>query len=599
MSTPNHSPYASPRTSVGDIPSEILKNQISQKLNGTLSGIPVNQEEILSNQSNQQVSSIKGLTKIDNSANKLLPPKSTFCINKDGTEDNKDKINCESTHNGVGVNEHFTKTSNKNEEIARKKMNLLLSSLSAQEENVKKDSSLVLNGRCDIVSTPESSSMVKTQQKPVETHLVQSSPVVLNSFKPGGIGSCIPTATNRRQPHDIVKSNLLPPKNSVSPSQDSIKKQMTSPSLSKKRTALPSKTVDRIDHQFAENRRQIDVLTSPLTQRKSTKMNNSSSQSKTLPRRPGHSHSTPLFNKTNSSLNTNIQSEHPCRLDSDEKLIQVNSRRVIIPPRKYSADSLTSGCYSSLPRRTPRSRPHVHNIPVDHYHTLHGHQHVQQQQMNQTQSFGIQSLQDASSKLKEAENLLHDLLMTQDKSENVFDDTTIQFLDHSKAFSRLTSMPNPSLDNETESTFSTFGSPLQTLGSHKQTSSSSLKTFSQTSFYNNDNYCYQSNEASFQSTSTNDDPHSSTPLSPYDEPSSYNKPMFMSANSSPLPPKLSEFKMLPQAAHIFPSKSPPSSLNTPLTPDESFTSVKSGFEPQTQCKFEVCLNKGMFENQFW
>ncbi|XP_005093651.2 uncharacterized protein LOC101855086 [Aplysia californica] len=674
VSTPNHSPYASPRNSLSEVPPDLLDGQFVHRLNGSLlvnsdkpsdrflnGNLPKTEHKTLFEQGKIEKPSKQDAVRPspDTHKNKLLPPKPKPAPKPggviNGANESKGKVSYippfpksdraqeESTLSSAGAGmsqsvvvlpQHPIRMSddtNVHRSVTHRQEGqpfVRSASLKAQRHTdieerhhqpIHRESGSPLVPH-QVVSSPKSSSVVKMQVKPVETHVAQSSPVMnLNSFKPGD--ATYGTPTNKRKQYidqDMAnKSNTLPPKSTSvvkvveSRVQLDHKKGNASPAMRKKNIASTSKAVDRVDQQLAENRKQIDVSSPLIGQRRQipqlvnkpsnvaqSQYSNFSSESKTLPR-PQHNSSSPSpFHSTNGPPNgQHPQSclDQPRSLDSYEMSVnEKNAHRAAAPQtsRKYSEGSMTTGCYSSLPRGGRRNHPHTQHIPVDHYHALHSTGQYQNLPMTQhsQQYNNLQNVQEASSKMKEAEHLLQDLLMTQENTEfptKPFDDTALTFFHHNRAFARLASMPHPlpPLDNGNSSNFSTFGSPLQTFGPGAElphpSSASSFRSFSQASYYH-----YRSNEAtaSFQSASAEDQA-----LSSYDNPSNFTQPNSLHmASSTPPTPSMMAPRKLPQMSPI--SSVRQGSANKSAHSMSNQVRA-SGHEPQTRCTFEVRLNK--------
>ena len=215
--------------------------------------------------------------------------------------------------------------------------------------------------------------------------------------------------------------------------------------------------------------------------------------------------------------------ENPCSLTSHETLAEINARRVMIPTlsRRLSDESMSSSCYSSLPRKSHVNNSGGHYVPVDHYHALQGGNH---QKSSLHKSEILYPFEDLSSKLKDAEHLLNDLVMTPDRSQfpvKPMDDSALTFMSHNRNISRFASMPDPlspQLPLRGNLKLSSFTSPPhQQLGSEcnssQKSSGSSFSSFSQAAFFQ---YHTNNDTPGFQPHKFDNEAHT-----PYDEPSGF------------------------------------------------------------------------------
>lgn len=404
-------------------------------------------------------------------------------------------------------------------------------------KNCTEPSSTSILKPCSLVSSPTSRSVIKMQVKPVETHLAQSLPVLNpQRFKLAGTAVKYPLSDkNEKNDQQVTTSPTVSQKhqpenhNAKSTESESSSKngvmrvaetrihpdyqQRNSPLVRPRvnhSSQLPfQNSVDRVDQQLHENRKQIDISSPVIGQRRNchsvvapsksmteAHADSFSTQSKTLPR---IHHQNSLNNCHLQVFNNAAVHQQAAATEDSTVHEQVTRASPAATSLKHSDGSGTPGGYSSLPRGH-----HIHQAyhqPADHYHVCHN-QHVGQ---HEHESFISQAALPLSSKLSEAEIFLHDLMKPcygPHLPLKPFDDAAVNFFNHSQAFAKLSSTSSSLMDNNMA--FPAFCSPLQAFNQEndmKFSPNSSFKSFSQSSFYK-----YHSNEATatYQSDSSSE-----------------------------------------------------------------------------------------------
>lgn len=447
-------------------------------------------------------------------------------------------------HN-VGSSYHTDITSNWNKDKMTSKHQAEIAQIlqnCAESGSVSKSS--------NVVSFPKSSSVVKVQVKPVEMHLAQSSPVAnLHGFKPGNMTvkftfndrdvkneqQIFATPNTKRKqyaeneaerrtksvshiPQEVVlrlAETRIHPDYQYSDSTSVRSSTVKSPHI------VSHNSVDRVDQQLHENRKQIDLsspvigkrknILTPLRSLSETQADSFSAQSKTLPR-PHHHNSVGRFYHQELSSSTN----HHQSGATQEDIVSNKPKEHLVSsaPWKQPDSSLIPGCYSSLPRG--HYHHYANSRPIDHYHSHALHSQNSGHYDNFTYKQNSPADKDSllqeryaplSSKLSEAESLLHDLMKPCYGPQfplKPLDDTALSLFHHNRAFKRLSSAPNSFMSMDNKMSFSNFQTPLQSFSQKSdmtQMPGTSFKSFSQASFYR-----YQSKEAttSFQPNTDSD-----------------------------------------------------------------------------------------------
>lgn len=400
-----------------------------------------------------------------------------------------------------------------------------------------------------VVSSPKSSAVVKMQVRPVETHVAQSSPVMnLHSFKPAGIAVKYPpseknvkaskqvfsTPTAKRKEYN-VNGNDRNTKSETQNSADGIMKlaetrihpdykKVDSPTVRPKANhntqTITHKSVDRVDQQLRENRKQIDVSSPIIGQRRNCHTTSTpikdqtdvhvetfSSQSKTLPRLH---HQNSVESCHHQILNNAVGNQQPSALEESA----INEQKISSAPisRKHPEAPMSPGCYSSLPRG--HHHPHNNHQLAEHCQTCHNQQsghHGTDNCIHTSNTLGAGKPFAHSPHLLQCQFSANDLLLPDlmrqtyapQLSMKPFDNAALNFFNHNQAFSRLHPVPNSlllSMDNNTQ--FSNFNAPAFNQENNMAISpTASFKSFTQASFYK-----YQSKEATatFQTNSTSE-----------------------------------------------------------------------------------------------
>ncbi|CAG5128549.1 unnamed protein product [Candidula unifasciata] len=507
-------------------------------------------------------------------------------------------------------------------------------------DNVKETSDLfpVLLQHSNFVSSPKSSSVVKIQVKPVETHLALSSPV-MNAHNFKSMNTAIVYSSNDcskitgQQIHmtshakrifsekhndrsklyvsDISQDSVVKlAETRIHPDYPQADNSAVRSEAHDSSQTVTQNSVDRVDQQLYENRKQIDVPPSVAVQgnssharvapTKNVSENNTdavSSHSKTLPR-PYQQTSVGRCSKASNRSNVLQQIVPPF-----ENTDTGNSRKIQNMPtaRKYSDGSLIPGCYSSLPRG--HHNHHVYRQPLDHRHTVSNHSIGQydnlmhQQIASNVKDSLSQTFQGPlSPRLLRTDSTFQDLMKSRGAPQVSLlpsVDTALDFHYKKQNIARLPSAP----DSLTSVKFSKLHYPQQSFNQSTDMTvssvGSSFKSFTQASFYR-----HHSNEAtaSFQYNtaarehinSVNGSPQPFTSVFNMSEPHSLGMDLSMMSASMLNPLKLPQMKSHKDIGGSFYGYKN-NHINTSST-EEGITWT-SDSENSKSYKFEVLLKK--------
>ena len=549
MSTPNHSPYGSPRNSIGDLHYAQLDGNVINKLTDSFNSL--NNKQTFQGKLVAEQSSLRDQGKLEGSQGcnpnkqyysqnqdlhngKLMPPKpkpapkpssdnsrkSVPASNPAYSQDWNDgqfynqaapghpqsltlpsrKVIKNPNPNAASGKSSLVSSQGAHSQRSQDKYGSCNTSFNPSETEVPQakqvfpEPSVVLHPN-SVMSSPKSSALVKMHVKPLETHVAQSSPV-MHSFKPS---NNVPM--NQQSPP--TKKPLKFPSEAV---RGGDYEKISSPSLRHRppqgnnTSGMPPHSVDRVDQQLHENRKQIDV-SSPVIGPKRNGHNVTGNNSKvpsrngqgppalsrTLPR-PQHQQK-PSIKGGTKPFPLHIDSSDVGKETERAKPKPETSNRAMGPPvpRNYSEDALGPGCYSSLPRGRHQQRGTSRHFPVDNHPLgLQGYDHMY------TEVQDDQFLaQKPPSKLPPSNAHFQDVIKVSHMVPNSENNGAIAFFQHNQAFARLTASSSPLQQMEKSSAFSSFGSPHQNVNNaYEPTSSSSYKSFTQSSFYR-----YHSDEA--------------------------------------------------------------------------------------------------------
>ncbi|GFR58876.1 PDZ domain-containing protein 2 [Elysia marginata] len=523
VSTPNHSPYGSPRNSVGDLHYAQLDGNVINRLTESFNSLHNRQtfpEMVIAEKKlqSQQMSSMDNVHNASQSsdpkkqyysqsqnthAENLMPPKpkppqkpsndklrkSVPAGNMSSIQDWSDGQFCNQT--APGHPQSLTLPSRKvikntNSQAALDKSSVTSIQNSHPNETKIPDSkqqvfperTTVAPQPSAVMNDPKSGGVIKMNVKPMETHIVKSSPA-MHSFKPS---NSVP-----------VSQQSPPPKFPTKSLNGGDYQQVASPSLRHRppqgnSNCMLQQSVDRVDQQLHENRKQIDVSSPVMSPRRNGNNNclgtsknspGSSSVSKTLPR-PQHQQ---RLNEKNGTKPFPLHIENTDVAKKTEKVNPQldNSKRIMIPsvPRDYSENIVGPGCYSSLPRGRHQQRGASRHFPIDdHPHGLQGYDHMY------TEVQDDQFLaHKPPSKLPPPNAHFQDVIKVSHIAPSGENNASIAFYQHNQAFARLAASPTPIHQMEKGTSFSTFGSPHQNIQSYEPSSGSSYKSYSQSSFY--------------------------------------------------------------------------------------------------------------------
>lgn len=500
------------------------------------------------------------------------------------------------------------------------------------------DSYPVLSQHNTFVSSPKSSSVVKIPLKPVETHLALSSPVMnAHNFKSAntaiaysGKASDIRCQQNNTSHakrtfsekqidrSKMYASNILQDsvvkltETRIHPDYSNVDSSAVRSEPNDSSQSATQNSVDRVDQQLFENRKQIDVSSSVTVQGNSchtratlikslseNNTNGASTHSKTLPR-PYQQNSVGRSPKVLSRSHV-LQQIVPPFEHSDTN----NAQKIRIMPtaRKYSDGSLIPGCYSSLPRG--HHNHHAYRQPVDHCHTVHnqsiGHydnlmhkQHTASVKDSFPQAFQA----PLSPQLLKSESTLRDFMKPSSGPHvpvRPADDTALDFLHQNQTCARLSPAPDSVTSVNNTTRFSKMHYPLQSFSqSTDMTVSSpcsSFTSFTQASFYRH----HSDTAASFQyNTAVREHIHSVNgshqPFkSVFNMPDPHNLGMDLMSASMVNPRKLPQMMPL-KGINEGPYSYKNSHINTSSTEEGMKWSTDS--ESSKLYKFEVSLTKG-------
>ncbi|RUS79572.1 hypothetical protein EGW08_012666 [Elysia chlorotica] len=360
----------------------------------------------------------------------------------------------------------------------------------SESKHVFPEPSTLVMQTSTVMSSPKSSAMVKMNVKPLETHVAQSSPV-MQSFKPSN-------NTNVSQQSPQSKKPLK------FPTTDSLGgdyQQISSPSLQHRppqgnNSCRPQQSVDRVDQQLHENRKQIDV-SSPVIGSRRNGNNNLMDTSKNGPGTSNVSTTLPRQQHQPRQSITSGTKPFPLHIDTTDATKKTeksttqndNTKRAMVPPvqRTFSEDILSPGCYSSLPRGRHQQRGTSRHFPLDNH--LHGFQvydpmHIEVKDDQFLAHKPPSKLPPSNAHFQDVVKVSH----TAPSSEN---NVAMTFFQHNQDFARLAASPTPLHQMNKGTTFSTFGSPHQNINSaYEPAPSTSFKSYSQSSFHR-----YYSDEA--------------------------------------------------------------------------------------------------------
>ena len=538
VSTPNHSPYGSPRNSVGDLQFAQLDGNAIDRLTNSINSL--NNNQIFKDKFDKEKnicgqSSVPDVTQSsdpnkqhypqskDSHAGKLMPPKpkappkpSNDSLRKSVPvpdlsyiQDWSDGQFCNQAAPGhpqsltlpsrkviknPSANVALSKSSavpsqNSRPENRQEKYASCDKSWSSHQTEFSEPSTLIMQPST-IMSSPKSSAVVKMNVKPLETHVAQSSPV-MHSFKPSNNVPVGQQSPQSKKPLKFPTTEIL----------GSDYQQVSSPSLQHRppqgnNNVRLQQSVDRVDQQLHENRKQIDV-SSPVIGSKRNGNNHymdtsknspgSSSVSKTLPR--PQQQQRPNIKITTKPFPIHINPSDAAKKAERNASQPDNTKRAMVPPvpRNYVEDNMGPGCYSSLPRGGHQQRGTSRHFPLaDKMHGFQGYDHMY------TEVQDDQFLaQKPPSKLPPPNAHFQDVIKVSHIEPTSENNAAVTFFQHNQAFARLATSPTPLHQMNKGTTFTTFGSPHHSMNNaYEPTSSTSYKSFTQSSFYR-----YHSDEA--------------------------------------------------------------------------------------------------------
>lgn len=522
VSTPNHSPYGSPRNSVGDLHYAQLDGNVINKLTDSFNSL--HNSKTFSEKGNlvqltkgQPMSSKNGVHNVNRTsdpnkqyypqsrnvdAGNLMPPKP-----KPAAKPSTDKLRKSVPDPNASSFPDWSEAQYCTQATPAHPQSLTLPS----RKVIKSPNPQVIAGQSFALSS-QSTHPTKTEiSEPrhnfshfpatvivqPNTYIKANKPNTMIKMETHGPGS--PTSLHSFKPsHNVSVSP--PPKIPIKNINGEDCHQISSPSLRHRppqgnNSIILQQSVDRVDQQLHENRKQIDV-SSPTIGPRHTQNNNALNASKSGVRISSASQTLPQPQNQQILNDKNGTKPFPLHIDSSEmprKGVTVNPqvesvKRAMIPPmpRNFSEEVVGPGCYSSLPRGRHQQRGTSRHFPMNEStHSYQGYDHLHPEV--QDDQFLAQK---PPSKLPPSNAHFQDVIKVNNVAPGTESNPAITFFQHNQAFAGLAASPTPFHQMSKDITFSTFGSPQHKMSSFEPAPGSSFKSFSQSSFYR-----YHSNES--------------------------------------------------------------------------------------------------------